>query len=410
MPWPEGTNPLLEIETSSHNEPDSVARFVTWIPWDSGFRGSGLKVGDLIVGRGDVRYTVEAVDQSSRIGDASFSRWFDQQKFKPDDPFSIAVLRDDGETNVTGKLGGYRTYRNAEGKRILGEGGPLEYEKDGFDYDWGAWYRQFVDIAKTILAGWDYFVGTNTNQLAERMQPFAARVEFFETKYPGALAKTLREDFDAMKVMVAGEPRQLSEADLTYRTLGDIRAARATEAADAAFKAFLKEVESSLMKNPPSSPNSFTEDTRSLIGQTVRLPGWAASRCFSRRGVPGTGQVRAMAAGSWTDTPRASSPCTRRPTSTRRKWILHSATTEPRSWVSCNPSRRSCPTAIATSRSLGFGSNLWQRSSRTLRRPIGVCSSISVAARRTNRLPVPLHSLPESDGQRLPTPRRRAMC
>ena len=39
MPWPEGTNPELEIETDTHNEEDSVARFVTWIPWDSGFRG-----------------------------------------------------------------------------------------------------------------------------------------------------------------------------------------------------------------------------------------------------------------------------------------------------------------------------------------------------------------------------------
>ena len=272
MAWPEGTNPVLEIETSAHNEPDSVARFVTWIPWDSGFRGSGLRVGDLIVGHGGLRYTPESIEQDSRVGDAAFSRWFDQQKFKPDDPFVLQVERDEGEVTITGRLGGYRTYRDAEGKRILGEGGPLEYEKDGFDYDWGAWYRQFVDLAKTILAGWDYFVGTNTVQLAARMQPFAERVDFFEKKYPGPLAKTLRDDFEAMKVMVAGQPRQLSEADLAYRSLGEARAAQVTAAADAAFQSFLTDVERSLLKNQPSSPNPFTEDTRSLIGQTVRLP------------------------------------------------------------------------------------------------------------------------------------------
>lgn len=272
MAWPEGTSPLLEIETSTHNEPDSVARFVTWIPWDSGFRGSGLRVGDLIVGHADVRYTPETAEQNSRVGDSGFSRWFDQQKFKPGDPFTLVVLRDDGEARITGRLGGYRTYRNTEGKRILGDGGPLEYEKDGFDYDWGAWYRQFVDIARTILAGWDYFTGTNTVQLASRMQPFAARVEFFEKKYPGALAKTLHDDFEAMRVMVAGELRQLSDADIAYRTLGDTRAAQATGAADAAFQAFMSEVDGSLLKEPPSSPNSFTEDTRPLIGKTVRLP------------------------------------------------------------------------------------------------------------------------------------------
>jgi hypothetical protein len=182
------------------------------------------------------------------------------------------VLRDDRETTITGRLGGYRTYRNADGKRILGEGGPLEYEKDGFDYDWVAWYRQFVDLARTVLAGWDYFVGTNTANLAERVQPFAARVEFFEKKYPGALAKTLRDDFDAMKEMVAGEPRTLTDADIAYRALGDTRAAQTTAAADAAFQVFLGEVESSILKNAPSSPNPFTEDTRALVGKLVRLP------------------------------------------------------------------------------------------------------------------------------------------
>lgn len=272
MSWQEGTNPLLEIETGTHNEPDSFARFVTWIPWDSGFRGSGLKVGDLIVGHASIRYTAETAEQKTGVGDASFSRWFDQQKLKPDDPFTLIVVRGDKEMVVTGKLGGSRQYKNADGKRVLGDGGPVEYEKDGFDYDWVSWYRQFVDLAKQILAGWDYFAATNTVNLAEHLKTFAARVEFFEKKYPGALAKTLHEDFDAMKVMVAGDRRPLSDSDLAYRALGETRAAQATAAADAAFKAFLAEVESSLMKNPPSAPNAFTEDTRPLVGKIVRLP------------------------------------------------------------------------------------------------------------------------------------------
>ena len=272
MPWPEDTHPLVEIETSSHNEPDSVARFVTWIPWDSGYRSSGLRVGDLIVGHADIRYTLETVEKKTGIGDANFSRWLDQQKLKPDDPFKLIVLREDRETTITGKLGGYRTYKNADGKRTLGEGGPVEYEKDGFDYDWVSWHRQFIELAKTILAGWDYFSGTNTMRLSERLQPFAERVAFFEKKYPGAMATALRQDFEAMKVMVAGEPRPLSEADLAYRALGETRAAQATVAADTAFKTFLGEVDDALMKNAPTAPNSFTEDTRELSGKTVRLP------------------------------------------------------------------------------------------------------------------------------------------
>jgi hypothetical protein len=272
MPWPEGANALLEIETSDHNEPGSLARFVTWVPWDSGYRGSGLKVGDLIVGHADTRYTPETVAQKARVGDANFARWFDQQKFKPDDSFKLIVVRGDDEHTITGRLGGHRQYRHSEGKRILGEGGPLEYEKDGFDYDWSAWYRQFVDLAKTILAGWDYFASTNTINLAERLQPFAARIEFFEKKYPGAFAKALRDDFEAMQTLVAGEKRELSEADLAYRALGEARAAQATAAADTAFVKFMADIEASLLENAPSSPNSFTEDTRHLVGKVVRLP------------------------------------------------------------------------------------------------------------------------------------------
>lgn len=272
MPWPEGTNPELEIETTPYNEPDPIACFVTWIPWDSGFRGSGLKVGDLIVGHADVRYTADTIEQKARVCDANFSRWFEQQKFKPDDSFKLLVVRDDKELTITGKLGGYRTYKNADGNRTLGDGGPIEYEKDGFDYAWGAWYRQFIDLAKQTLAGWDYFASTNTASLAERIPPFVPRIEFFEKKYPGAFAKALREDLEAMKLAVAGERRELTEADLAYRTLGEARAAQAAAAADAAFKTFMSEVESSLMKNPPSAPNPFKEDTRALVGQTIKLP------------------------------------------------------------------------------------------------------------------------------------------
>jgi hypothetical protein len=271
MQWPEGANPVLELETSPHNEPGSVARFVTWIPWDSGFRGSGLRVGDLIAGHAGIRYTPETVEKRLGVGDASFSRWFDEQKFKPGDPFTLIVLRGGEETEITGTIGAYRTYKNAQGVRILGEGGPVEHEKDGFDYAWNSWYRQFVDLAKTVLAGWDYFHGTNTKNLAERIQPFADRVAYLEKNYPGALARTLREDFEAMKQMVAGEPRTLSEEDLAYRGLGEARAAQATAAADAAFNSFLAEVQDALMKSPPSSPNSFTEDTRPLVGKMIRL-------------------------------------------------------------------------------------------------------------------------------------------
>src|SRR5688572_3836238 len=100
MPWPEGTSPQLEFETSSHNDEDSVARFVTWIPWDSGFRGSGLRVGDLIVGHGDLRYDAETVKANARIGDSRFSGWLEKSGLKPDDPFTLLIQRNEAVISI----------------------------------------------------------------------------------------------------------------------------------------------------------------------------------------------------------------------------------------------------------------------------------------------------------------------
>lgn len=271
MPWPEGTSPQLEIETSNHNEEGSVARFVTWIPWDSGFRGSGLRVSDLIVGHGDQRYDEETVKAGTRVGDSRFSSWLEKSGLKPDDPFTLLVQRGDERVPIQGRLGAYRTYKNAEGKRMLSENGPINYEKDGFDYAWDAWYRQFFDVAKVILAGWDYYVGTVTKNQAEQLKPFAERIAYLEQHYPSKFSQALREDYEAMKIIVAGEKRELSAADVAYRGLGEARAKDVTATADKAFAAFLAEIEPELMSNPPEAPNSFTEDIRPLVGKVLRL-------------------------------------------------------------------------------------------------------------------------------------------
>ncbi len=272
MPWPEGTEPILEIETSSPADEGSLARFVTWIPWDSGFRGSGLRVGDLIIGHGDLRYGSAEVAANIRVGDSRFSGWLNEKALKPDGTLALTVLRGDETIRIEGKLGGYRSYTNAGGNRTLGESGPIGFEKDGFDYAWDAWYRQFVDLAKTVLAGWDYFVGRSTQNLAKQMVPFADRIAYLQQHYPAAFGRTVQDDYEAMKAMVAGEKRNLSTADIAYRTLGAIRAVDVTAAADRAFAAFLAEMEGALLKNPPNAPNAFTEDTQLLIGKLVCLP------------------------------------------------------------------------------------------------------------------------------------------
>lgn len=272
MGWPEGTNPIVEIETGSPLEADATAVFVAWIPWDSGFRGSGLRVGDLIVGHEAVVYDRAAVEARIRIGDSRFDQWLRAEGRKPDDPLTLSVLRDDAPLTIRGTIGGYRTYRTAEGRPCYGADGPIGAENDGLGASWDSWHRQFVDFAKRALAGWDYYAGNYTKNLTEEIAAHAERVAFLERRYPSAYARAVAEDYAAMKAIVAGEKRDLAPADIAYRLLGDARAKDVSIAAERTFAAYLARCAGTLMVDPPSAPNSFKEHTEGLVGKLIRLP------------------------------------------------------------------------------------------------------------------------------------------
>lgn len=269
----ESSHCVVEIETDAPLEKESHARFVTWIAWDSGFRGSGLRIGDLIIGHQDVRYDATASTDKIRIGDVRFPVWCEQQSLKPGDPFTVQILRNDETLVITGRVGSDRRYFDAASeRRTLGDGGPVAFEKDGFDSAWGTWYSQFVDLAKTTLAGWDYIAGASSIHLSARAEEFSERVDFLLHRYPGDFASATADDLAAMRKMVAGEKRDLTPADLSYRTLGAERASAISAAADEAFTGFLREVDGALLKDAPRAPNSFRDNIRALFGQMVRLP------------------------------------------------------------------------------------------------------------------------------------------
>lgn len=275
--WKDDAEPIVELETDTPVDGDRFARFVKWIPWDSGFRGSGLCVGDLIVGHADLPYGPDAVVARTRIGDSRFSDWLREHRCKPGDALTLSVLRDDVVVQVEGRIGGPRRYVDSASRRTLGDGGPQATAKDDFDSAWESWYSGFVDLAKVALGGWDFYASVNSRNLAADIAALAPRVGFLQRQYPGDFSREVAGDFAKMSQRAAGERRELTAADLSYRELGAIRAAAVTQAADAAFTAF--ETEARLYAEPPASPNSFTEDIRPLIGAVVRLP------ALSRRNV-----------------------------------------------------------------------------------------------------------------------------
>jgi len=263
------TETLTEVDRRS----ERPARRVRWIDWDSGFRGTGLAVGDRVVGDGGIPYTAEEVEKGETFGGPSESRRFERLGVgEAGDRLVLTLLRDGEEVEVEGRLVENRSTRDADGRRAFGEDGPAHSEKDGFDYSWASWYDRFQDLAETVLLGWDYTAGFDSRRYATQQAEHAERVAFLADNYPGAFATAVGDDFAAMTAILSGEPRELSEDDLEYRRLGEIRAAKVTAAADAAWEAFRGELGDDLLAEPLPLPNPFEEDVSAFVGKTVELP------------------------------------------------------------------------------------------------------------------------------------------
>lgn len=267
------TAPRGSSKAKTSTNPDGGhGRRVVWIDWDSGLRGSGLRVGDLILGDQGRLYDEEDTKSGTVLGGHGEGRRWDDLGLRAGDPIEVFVEREEGIVTLRGRLDQPRNYRDAQGRLSFGEDGPARSEKDGFEYAWSPWYDTYQDLAETVLAGWDATVGYDTARLRERLAAFRERVDHLERAYPGRFARAAREDFDAMTSMLAGEKRDLAPSDLAYRELGDVRAARVTQAADAAFAAFLAEVGPDLAAEPFPAPKPFEDDIAPMVGKVVRLP------------------------------------------------------------------------------------------------------------------------------------------
>ncbi|MFO7567446.1 MAG: hypothetical protein R6X02_32685 [Enhygromyxa sp.] len=260
------------IMTATDPSLDGRGRRISWIRWDSSFREAGLRVGEVLVGDHGERYTAEDVAEGRIIGGARESARLDRFGTKRGDPLTLLIEREGELVEIPGRLTGSTTYRDAAGRRCLGEGGPVQHEKDGYEYAWSAWYERFVDLAQQVLMGWDYTIGYDTRRLRAQLAEHEDRVAALERSYPSRFAARVREDYEAMLVMLAGERRELGEEDLAYRELGTIRAAKISAICDEAWERFLASFGEQLITEPFPAPKALEEDFRPLVGRTVLLP------------------------------------------------------------------------------------------------------------------------------------------
>jgi len=240
---------------------------VNWIPWDSGFRGTDLQLGDVITAVDAKVFTPEARDFD--FGQYGEEQFWDKAGAKDETPTTLTVVRGDKTLKITGKVRADRFYSDNDGKRTIGLDGPQEMARDGFDESWSFWRE---DIEKLLADAPDAVYHQNTRQYLEKLEGHRARVDHLAKNFPKSLfAKAIKEDFDKAVDQIRGRKYDLTEDDIGYRKLSAARVEKAQALAVKTRDDFLKKAGAvSLDSLPEVDP--LHGDRKSIAGKLVTIP------------------------------------------------------------------------------------------------------------------------------------------
>jgi hypothetical protein len=261
----------LGLATSEEVEAKPYGFDVTWIKWDSGFRGTELQVGDRIIGINGTTYDADnRKDHERAPGGYLEEQYWEQQGAKDGQPVALTVWRDDETFTVTGSVRADRYYTTADGRAALGPDGPPRMSNDGFDEVWASWLEKFESRASRIFDhGWERTLNMR-QELAEALE-HGPRVEYLVKHYPGLLAKATQADFNQLIDCLRGKRYELTAADLEYRSLTKHRLGDAIAAGEQARKDFLaRNVAVPLESIPALDP--IRGDRQLIVGKIVEVP------------------------------------------------------------------------------------------------------------------------------------------
>ncbi|MFO1460719.1 MAG: hypothetical protein U1G08_15105 [Verrucomicrobiota bacterium] len=258
---------------------------VTWIAWDSPFRGSGLEIGDRIlmvngapiVPPGDLEAAKRR--EADSIGLYSESQGFARLGLTAGSPITLKVRRRaplNGwiELTISARLAEKRYYRDENNAVVFGEGGPNTMTSDGFSACWGGWYDE------TMVAALSRILDADRRQTSSFVSRFEARnlrethgaqVAFARKAYPGAWASALGADFDAAVAVCDGRRVLLPPNALDFRRRGEELAAEVRTKAQTAWSAFQESRRSEIVPAFPAV-NPVRDDVRTVTGKLVVLP------------------------------------------------------------------------------------------------------------------------------------------
>ena len=243
---------------------------VTWIYWDSGLRGRGLQLGDLITAVNGMNLdpALKPGMFSTAIGQANDTLGWRTASARANDVVRLTVLRKRTTLDITGTLTAQRIYL-ADNKNALAPGGPQSLARDGFGSTWGMWNEDMVKRLSVILDGsWRqlaYRLDTR-RELAE-LDSQHKRIDTLQERYPGTYAKAMAEDFAAALACLAGT--RYETVDLEYRELGAKRLAQVKQASNMAGQNILNSVAD---RTRPAFPALPFDQAAALAGTVVTLP------------------------------------------------------------------------------------------------------------------------------------------
>lgn len=273
---PDSLNLGLELELEAG--PPVPALRVAWIRWDSGFRGSGLQPGDRIVALNGKRFTaaeLRELDEQVRL-QSEPQRW---QAAGARDGTQVTLTvrrrvlpgRGFREVDIHGALRSAALYEDDERRRLLGPGGPAEWERESYFTGWQGWYDEVAKLLRSVLdEGWNIrtFGG---DYVLQSLREHEERVRLLTERYPGPFAASTQADFAAALDALRGRAYTLGPDALAYRERGQQLVEAVAEAGRAAREAFVAAHAADLLPELPQL-DPILENHDHLTGKLVELP------------------------------------------------------------------------------------------------------------------------------------------
>jgi len=266
------------LETAPELDRARPAMRVSTIRWYSGFRDSGLRVGDRIVAvNGRAIAAAKGAELAQLVGQYAEHQAWAAASGKDGDEVALTALRravpGRGHTELTfrGKIANQRAYRNAENRPLFGPGGPVDLDRDQFSSAWTAWHDEMQKLFAAALDDPGSGSSRSSDYALGRLREHEPRLRHLVDRHPGPYARAMAADFELARAALEGRSYTLSEDELAWRRRNEARVAEVAAAGQAARTAFVAARAAELVP-PFPSVDPLLGDRGKFAGKLVELP------------------------------------------------------------------------------------------------------------------------------------------